>query len=467
MFGNRSKEARAWPCSVLLLVLAAGLAGCGGGDNQNGAEGPPPPNTLAEYLPIGGGHDVVVISFDALRAGELGVYGYERPTSPNVDAFAKDALVFDNAITAGKDTPTSFASAFSGELPFRVFRGWHLQHVPTLASTFSAAGYTTAAILHNAQLAPERGFNEGFDHYDFVRSRLSDDEVVKRADTWLANRPDGRFLLWVHFLSPHTPYVYRDFAKDFYDPDYQGPFMHSSGSRLGPEDVPTKADHDRLRNLYDGEVRYLDRSFAKVIQSLKAHGAWDNSIVIVTADHGEAFGEHNAYGHDRVYREVLHIPLIIRHPDAAATGRTEMRYSNVDLLPTLATMLGVKHPKYLDGVSLVSSPYEKRPFVSVAMTNKNYHAFGVRVGTDKMVVKCSPRSRAERIGLYDHATDAVEQNDILQAHPDTADLLFEFLQDQAGDKPCHAIRDAVQGKSIEEGLSDERIEELRSLGYIQ
>lgn len=444
---------------VAVLLM---LCGCGNSDE------PPPTNTLSEYLPIAAGYNVVIMSFDALRADALGVYGYNRPTSPNIDAFAKQALVFDNAVTAGKDTPTSFVSAFTGEFPFRVFRGWELQHVPTLAASFNDAGYVTAAFMHNVQLVSERGFAQGFDHFDTLHSsRVSDGTVIDEVTTWVEDRSEEPFLLWVHFISPHAPYEYREFATDLYVSGYEGPFKKSSGTKISPQEVDNAADRRRLRDLYDGEVLYADRLFGRMIRVLKRHGAWNNSIIVLTADHGEAFGEHGEYGHDTLYTEVLQVPLIIRHPGAQKAGRTDMLYSNIDLYPTLATMLKVPHPDYMDGVSMVSSPWEKRPLLSVAMTSEDYRALAVRAGNDKLIVECVSEEGLRPVALFDLGADPREENNVLAQRPATVELLLGHLHDLAGEQPCETLLRATQGKSIETDMSDERLEQLRSLGYIQ
>ncbi|HER19522.1 MAG TPA: methyltransferase domain-containing protein, partial [Chromatiales bacterium] len=206
-YGIRTRLSR-WIAGMAVTCLLL-LSGCGDGGNPD-AQSPaePRPNTLAEYLPIEPGYNVVVISFDALRADALGTYGYDRPTSPNIDAFAEESLVFERASVAGQATPSSFASAFTGELPFRVFRGWKLAHVPTMAAAFKDAGYTTAGIMNNVQLMTERHFDQGFDHYDML-DIPNDREVIERTKQWFEGRPDKPFLLWTHFISPHTPYTYR------------------------------------------------------------------------------------------------------------------------------------------------------------------------------------------------------------------------------------------------------------------
>lgn len=460
-YGIRTRLSR-WLAGMTMGGMLA-LAACGG---EQPPEQAARPNTLDQYLPIEAGYNVVIISFDALRADALGTYGYERPTSPRIDAFAEESLVFENASVAGQATPTSFASIFTGELPFRVFRGWNLAHVPTMAAAFESAGYATAGIMNNVQLVTERGFKQGFQHYE-VLNEPRDQVVLEKARAWMEQRPSKPFMLWTHFISPHTPYTYRGFAKDFYDPDYEGPLKRSSGANLKPEDTPTDADRKRLRDLYDGEVLFADRLFGRMIDLLKENGIWEDTIVVLTSDHGEEFLDHGGYGHHKLHREVLRVPMIIRHPRAAQAGRTDMLYLNTDLFPTLATMLDLEYPDYIDGMSLVSSPWQGRPLISVAMTEKDHQAFAVRVRDEKLITGCSRKRGAEPRALYDLSADPAEQDNLLAQRPEAVELLMGHLKDAAGEKPCAAIYDALAGKSIEDGLDEERIEQLRSLGYIQ
>ena len=131
--------------------------------------------------------NVIVISFDALRADALGVYGYDRGTSPNIDRWAQRAVVFDRAYASAQATPTSFAGAFTGRYPFRVFRGWQLEDEATLAASFKAAGYHTAFLANNIQVMAERGFGEGFDHY--VEPQAEDHHV--ESDAGVVPAPAG------------------------------------------------------------------------------------------------------------------------------------------------------------------------------------------------------------------------------------------------------------------------------------
>ena len=182
---------------------------------------------LRSALPVDPTLNVIVVSFDALRADALGTYGYSRGTSPIIDEFAEESVVFESAYTAAPVSPTSFAAAFTGMLPWRVFRGWSLGYGETLALQFSRAGYATGAFINNVHLSPERHFDTGFDTYDFHEND-PDEDILENALSWLGEHTDERLFAWVHFLSPHAPYDYRDFAAHLYDGSYEGEFSKTT-----------------------------------------------------------------------------------------------------------------------------------------------------------------------------------------------------------------------------------------------
>jgi arylsulfatase A-like enzyme len=374
-----------------MRVIAFGLllAGCwsapGGGD-------------LAARLPVTPGQSVVVVSFDALRPDALGVYGYSRPTSPTIDAFAATSVVFERAYTAAPVTPTSFAAAFSACLPHRVFRQWHLDAPALLAEVFAAAGYQTAAFSSNVQLDPTRGFARGFSHYD-VQEATPDEALVERMAAWIAAHREAPFLTWIHLLTPHAPYRRRDDAARFYAPGYTGPFLETSGTRFeahGPEDLK------RLRDLYDGEVWHADQLFRQLLDGLRNAVVLDHTIVVLTADHGEEFGEHGGVQHGRLHEEHLRIPLVIHHPQHSRGSRPALLTSNVDFGPSLAAMVGLPWPNGCDGQSIFTADRPRDRVISIAMTGSTYRGAALLHGAHRLIATCLPKRKVELFDL--HAT---------------------------------------------------------------
>lgn len=434
---------------TVFLTAALSLLGCG---TEQG--------DLKRQLPIRSDMNVLIISFDALRADALGTYGYHRDTSPNIDRFAESALVFDHAQVAAQATPTSFASAFTGQLPFRVFRAWKLQNTLTLAQHFANAGFATFAVLNNTQLAPERNFQQGWDHYEALR--VPDETALANAIAQLELHKDRRFLGWIHFLSPHTPYDPRPLAAHLYDATYTGPVRSVLPNMVN---VDPNKDMRRVRNLYDGEVYYADHLFGRLVLKLEELDLGNNTLIVLTADHGEQFLEHGELGHRTLYEETVRVPLLVRHPDVRRHARTIVPFLNVDLLPTLTSLVGIENTATLDGVSLINhEASQNRIRVSAAMTNSKQQAISITRGHDKLIVVCKPSFREE---LYRLDDDPKEQNNRILDDPQTAGILFDALQKVTLGNPCKTIKQALAGVAPTSGLTDEQTRQLKSLGYIQ
>ncbi|MDJ0652682.1 MAG: sulfatase [Xanthomonadales bacterium] len=413
---------------------------------------------LADRLPVTPDLNVLIVSFDALRADALGLYGNTRGLSPYLDQWAAESLVFNHAHTAAPVTPTSFAAAFTGQQPYRVFLGWKLTEATTIAQVFEQAGYYTFGLFNNVQLVTERHFDRGFQNYEVTN--LNDDVVLDKGRQLLAELPQQPFFGWIHFISPHTPYTYMEMSKHLYDPDYQGRFEKAVP---GEFDVQTPEELKRVKDLYDGEVFYLDHLFKELMGELERQGLKDNTLVVVTTDHGEEFMEHGQVQHNALYEELLHIPMIIHHP-GGIPGRTDVPYSNVDLLPTLAAVAGIEHPPVMDGLDLTQPVPAARKRVSTGMTHNTRRDMSSTSGDNKFIVLCKPEYREE---LYNLASDPGEQQDLILDDPDLAASLFDGLESVATRDPCEAIQLAIGGTSPTQDLTPEQIEQLKSLGYIQ
>ena len=239
---------------------------------------------LAEQLPDSADLNFLIVSFDALRADALGSYGYHRDTSPNLDQFAQDSLLFDNAYVASPTTPTSFASAFTGQYPYRVFIGWNLISSVTLAGLFQEKGYATFGLFNNMQLAEERHFNQGFENYAVVT--WEDEMLLAEAKQLLDQAAGRRFFGWIHFISPHTPYDYREMSSQLAGPENEGRYAKTTGGNF---DVVNEEELTRVRDLYDGEIFFADDLFRQLMEHVESLGLMDNTVIIVTSDHGEEF----------------------------------------------------------------------------------------------------------------------------------------------------------------------------------
>jgi arylsulfatase len=428
-----------------------------------------PRDTVHVELPVAPDINVLVISFDAFRQDSLKAYGNTLNLAPNMDAFADESTVFLNAYTAGQATPSSFAAAFTGMFPHRVFRGWNLSETQTLAKVFAAAGYTTGANLNNQHLIEDRNFRQGFEFYTTDPGR-SDEKVAREFGEFLETHKDEKFFAWVHFINPHSPYTRRPEAEHLLTPGYEGDYLESSGARvqvLEPREM-REQDLKRIQELYNGEIFFTDRLFKQVMDKVRELGLLDKTVIVLTADHGEAMVEHDAIGHANLYEEVIRIPLVVRHPGVAKAARIDARVSNIDLLPSLASIAGLGYASEpINGISWLDGIPRNRPLLSTQMTNPGKYSMTMLSSDFKTISWCT-KNNDFREELYNLADDPGEIHDLI-ASPDHADQineLFRLKTQVASGEPCSVIAGAIAGGSMTD-VDDETLQALRSLGYIQ
>ncbi|WP_311173070.1 sulfatase [Halobellus ordinarius] len=326
--------------------------------------------------------NVILLSADALRADHLSCYGYSRETSPILDELADESLRFANAYSASSHTREAVPALLTGRYPdVAVDSGYHLAS-ETIAETLSAAGYATAGFHSNPFVSRAYGFDRGFDHFDDdlhlgqhklialaqraldkVRNRhyARAEEINERSLSWVDSLADGEsFFLWNHYMDTHGPYEPPgEYATLYSAAGLSGRDAQSLYQRAidDPESI-TDEERQLLVDLYDGEIRYNDAKIGAFLDALRERELLSESLVIVTADHGDAFGEHGYYEHPRyLHEELTHVPLLVR-PPGGESGVVEGAVSTLDVA---ATVGGVG-----DGVSLVGDIDEDRRVFSQA-----------------------------------------------------------------------------------------------------
>lgn len=320
--------------------LAAERAGDGRDDNCSGAEAAPAAHRLAPgAAPTAGGArpDVVLISIDALRADRLGAWGYRRPVSPNLDALAARSTRFAWAFTSCPSTRCAMPALMTGR-----FASTLKGPAPTLASVLRDAGWQTASITCCERFLDAREV-EGFTVIDpsahaarLARPGQSNADLVMDAVLRYLDQPRGAgaapYFLWIHLYEPHSPY---------YAPEQPRRFGASEEDR------------------YDAEIRYLDEQLGRLLAALSAPERRARTVLAVTADHGDEFGEHGIRFHARsLYNQVVHVPLLVHLPPelGGAGGRVAATpVSVVDVMPTLLELAGVQVPGGLNGRSLAAA----------------------------------------------------------------------------------------------------------------
>lgn len=465
----------------LLLLIAA----CGG---------PPEPP-----------RNVLLVSVDTLRADHLGLYGYPRPTSPAIDALGAEGVVFDNAIVQWPVTTPSMASMFSGTYPhvtgIVILAG--VNRVPPrlrmLAEVMRDLGFRTAGVVSNGVLGPHNNFPQGFEVYrklwttpGDVQTETGARRVTDAALAELARLDAGgqRFLLWVHYVDPHDPYAP--------PPGYAEPFLRDAWYR--ERHVPVSESDDPWRGIphsdylrdggiddlghyvaaYDGEIRYADEQIGRLLEGLDALRSGAETLVVLTADHGESLGEHDFYlNHGHVpYEEQVRVPLLFRWPDRRYAGRriakpVELR----GLAHTLVAAVGTPDAANpFEGANLLPAMQTGR---TDALPDRVYteagasptragrrYTLALRDGDLKLVLPRSDWARERHGGrdleLYDLGSDRAEQRDLAPERADQAKALREALLTWfASAEPWRG------GRPQPTELDAKTREALRELGYLE
>jgi len=297
--------------------------------------------------------NVILLSLDTLGANYLGAFGGGSDVSPHMDAFLADSFSFRRAYAQYPNTLVSHSSLFSAQYPIHHNRyGRFLAPLNSLVGSLADAGFYTIGFTENAYVGASLGFHQGFDRYREVLSptdlRIPGNAPATfgQARDWLERfGRDTRFFLFVHTYEVHSPYVPRQRAdravanrltpgdERFFDPTSFSPMMsrHSSGERLMP-----RRDIDRLAALYSGEIHALDREVRALLDSIDELGLTRRTLIVLTSDHGEQFGERGRLGHGSTLdNRVLHVPLGFHWPDGIVPGSSDSPVELVDVMPTI------------------------------------------------------------------------------------------------------------------------------------
>ncbi len=414
--------------------------------------------------------NVIFLMLDTLRADHLGVYGYERNTSPNIDQFAKENLFFKNAITAVPWTPPSVAGMWSGLYPkshnfmppnSREEATTNVsklsESVLTLPEILKAQGYQTHAISTNPWITDTFGFNQGYDKFEYLEREQADvlTESGIKAIEQMTSKEDP-FFLYLHYLDPHEPYT----PPDKYARVFKGPLKANDYD----------AEMQRKIGLYDGEIAFMDEWLGKFFAYLKEKKLYEDSIIVIVGDHGEQFMEHGNISHgNELFNPELHIPMIIKTGKNIQQRVVDYAVSNIDLFPTILELVGLTPPANYQSVSLlkdansqgrggvmseIKRKYNQRSFTS-------YEGKRLLVGSREQDLNVDAEDALKNtIAIYDAFADYWEKS------PITEDALLSQLQAefQSELQKSEGLKvKAATGDSVNE----ETISQLESLGYLK
>ncbi|UCH34631.1 MAG: sulfatase [Armatimonadota bacterium] len=429
--------------------------------------------------------NVVLIVIDALRADHLGCYGYARPTSPNLDGLASRGLRFAAAYSQAPWTMPSVASILTSRYPGEIRDQQRLgldPAVPTFAEALDEHGYTCAAITANPVATWNVGFARGFDSFDVYANRFfvwrSAEMVTERAQAWLRRPARRPFLLYLHYMDPHDPYAApetfrRRFAHTNYTPQHRAiaaghakeieeGVLGDAGCELSRDDV------EYLRALYDAEIAYVDALVGRLLGELEQAELTDNTAIIVTADHGEEFCDHEWIRHGRsLYRELLHVPLIVVPPGALThTTVVEEPVALTDIGGTVLDIAGVS-PVFGRGRSLLrvgdrggrTQPVFSQLGSWMIGPPKRGQRPGQSLITGNWHLIAWDGGAAE---LYDMARDPGERRNLAGVEPDRAAQLRGQLADVSQEMAPRGPLPQRAGRKVDE----ETMRRLKALGYV-
>jgi len=481
----RAGQALAGALAVLLLalVVSAGLgwtkapAAVAGGRQQSPAL-----------------KHVILITVDTLRADALSLYSSQGADTPHIDALGGDAVVFRNASVPAPWTLPSIASLMTGVSP-NAHQTKHIfsrlpDNLETLAERLGDAGYAAGAIVSNPVLDPAFNLSQGFQQYESYPKLLgysfaaralyrtfpdSFDPTARglaaRAADWIERHREQPFFLWVHFFDPHEAYTP--------PPEYAPPPLSYTSTAV-PLNLPARTYavghvppvEERLHTkaLYEGEVRYTDAAIGELLQTVKQQGLYDDTLIILTSDHGEEFWEHGSVSHGHtLYRELLQVPMIVKLPGPPAPLEVAAGVEVTALMPTILELCGVDYEREEFSVASLAplwgpSPQEfvVRPVVSSGLYYRPWDdSESVLFGATKYIAS----TLTGREQLYDLQRDPGEKISLVASEPELLAQSRALLA--AHDQEARQLRARYRIQPTTQALPQDLLQHLKTLGYLQ
>jgi len=415
---------------------------------------------------------ILIYLIDALRSDHLGCYGYERDTSPNIDRFANDSVLFLRNIAQSSWTKASVASIFTGLTPLLHGAQDRADALPeeaeTLAEILRAEGYRTAAFLANGWVTDGFSMTQGFEHRYFVNRERSS-RLHDAFSAWLDEQGlHDSFFAYIHSVDPHAPYDPPPTHRQRFTSERIDPHLGSSQSLLelhSAELEPGQKLIQDLLALYDAEIAYNDEHFGELISSLKERGIYDESLIILTSDHGEEFFEHGKLQHGvNLYSEVLNTPLIIKFPKGfGASGIVSSPTQHVDLLPTVLDLLGLVIPPEVEGWSLLPLLERDPPWREVFsdLNLDGNRAESVYAHPWQLIRSDSENGEQGRFELYDHSHRSKDERE--RERSSQAPIVALYLQKALDRHKENPFRLPAREVAIDEVME----RRLKALGYLQ
>jgi arylsulfatase A-like enzyme/Tfp pilus assembly protein PilF len=392
--------------------------------------------------------NVLLISIDTCRADHLSCYGFERKTTPGLDALAAEGILFKNAFAPAPMTLPSHSSMMTGVYPpchgiHENFKNKLARSNRTLAEILKQHGFVTGAVVSAFVLDRQFGLDQGFDSYqDNIKplGRSADKieraagETSRLACDFLEQKKDIPFFLFVHYFDPHAGY-----------------------------DPPEPYASDYKEDLYSGEIAYTDNSINQVVDMLKQLDLYDSTLIVVVGDHGEGLGDHGEETHDYfIYQSTVHVPFVVRHPGKTAARTVTDVVSIVDVAPTILANLSIPIPNEMQGRD-VSEYGHTKPIETPERYVYTESVVPLAYNCNALTGLVGPRFKyieSTRPELYDLIADPGETTNLIDRNIKRAKRMQSLLQETIGQLV------ASQEEKEEVHLDAESIRRLESLGYV-
>jgi arylsulfatase A-like enzyme len=453
--------------------------------------------------------NVVFLTIDALRADHLGCYGYPRNTTPNIDELAEKGIIFNYAFSHWPKTTPSLATVFTSTYGYRngIMGGARNKYLEdwnvTLAEILKKNGYQTAAVQTNAVMAKETNFHQGFDTYiETWKSEglKQNDEFPEPLDPntaqsvtlttmdWLKeNYKKGKFFLWVHYIDPHATYMPPSPFNTKFMGDEHYNFKHRL--RLNPGWMQNhggiakrhwarSGGHNVLDyyiSQYDGEISYCDFCLGWLFDLFEKLGLFDNTIIIISADHGESLGEHNFYfEHEGFHNNCFRVPLIWLIPQEIAKKRLiDYPVGMIDIMPTILDLLNIDPNEEMQGNSLLPLIMgEKESISKYVILAAGQGTFSILDDTWKLTHLKTPHlieiMRGKEHLLFNYREDADEGTNLYseEANKIEAQERLEHVLSNWQTEAIFEMKKMLRQKRKVK-YDKKSLERLKSLGYIQ
>ncbi len=432
--------------------------------------------------------NVVLISIDTLRSDHLSCYGYYRKTTPHIDKIAEKGIIFKNVFAPSSWTAPSIASLFTSVYPinhgvisgirYKKNKTLYVQEIfsdklITLAEILKAHGFTTFGVSSNYHLSKKFGFARGFDYF-YSPPCLPADDVNDVVYSWENKiKKSDKFFLWIHYFDPHSPYHPRLPWIDNYTSKSLTKklklYLYKTWESI-EQLIPMFKKYPRIMSnftaLYDSEINYVDSFLGELIQKLELE---KNTLIIITADHGEEFTEHGFIGHGKnIYKETIRVPLIIKLPYSNRKKIVEKQVSLVDVMPTILEALNINFPKQILGESLlergVPSFWLNKLLSGRNTSNSNFSELDTErtlksIITPKWKYIYNYRDKTDE--LYNIKIDPLELNNLTDKEPEKQNQLKSQLFEWVSNSKKYGT------EKYSFKLLKQEEDSLKALGYIR